>query len=108
MIDVEDWFSEPPPEPGPGDLAELRAEAEACDPRGSSMRFALLNGDERSPLLVETSSGEHPAACGERVPCPLVGDHKLGLYNPAERQVRRLAVVVVCHACQRAWREVTA
>lgn len=63
---------------------------------------------QRGTRLVLTSAGPHSAACGERVPCPFGGDHGLGVYRPAERQVRPLATIVTCHICQRSWREVSA
>ena len=46
---------------------------------------------------------EHGPFCGERVDCPR--GHDLGPYHPAERQVRRDGVYVLCHICRGRWSE---
>jgi hypothetical protein len=58
--------------------------------------------------LIPTEADGHPPECGTRIACPVGGHHDLGAYQPAERQSRRLEVIVRCHVCRKSWREVAA
>lgn len=60
-----------------------------------------------TPFLVPTTT-QHGPSCGERCACPAHGDHGLGPYLPAERQLRRDGAYVWCNRCRTAWREVAA